>query len=636
MANFKFVYKYLPLLAALLVACGHSGDPTPVVQKPPSPAAQTTLERSLFSSPGSPQPGQGQWLILKERPGYPLVYRDDLLSDQHPVSSQVEQAKVTLASFAQITDMHIVDAASPTRAGMLAAFLDFNENFADAIRPQEPLTCQVMEAMVQQLNALARGPVTGVPFSCVVSTGDNGDSKLISELHNYVAILNGREVHPDPTGRYVGVQDDDPQSGPQVYDRYYHPDPPPAGFEQDRWKREFDYREFPGLLKAASAPFQASGLDFPWFAGHGNHDAVYLGDIDVNTPDFREAMDRYATGNQVIVDPASELEAPFDTPPGRIAYALTAFGSRSAEMLQTLLNSSQTREIPSSPRRRLYYQEDFYQAHQDPGKRGPSGHGLGPANLQSKVMDFAFPLTLPESPTPVLGLMMDTVNPCASEPWTLEEFSENSEEVLERLSLSSDGSIGADQWRRIEQRLQAAHSVYYDEAGQAVKTGNPDSLVILFSHHNSWTMHNTYSDPSVPGADGPRLDGATFVQRIVERYPNVVAWVNGHTHANTIVAHRGPHGGFWEVNAASHLDFPQQSRTLELVSNGDGTLSLFGVVLDHAGPAEPEATETPFSLLDLASISRLLAFNNPYVPGLPRMGEPKDRNVELLIPDPRF
>ena len=43
-------------------------------------------------------------------------------------------------------------------------------------------------------------------------------------------------------------------------------------------------------------------------------------------------------------------------------------------------------------------------------------------------------------------------------------------------------------------------------------------------------------------------------------------------------------GGFWEVNTASHVDWPAQARLLELVDNRDGTLSVFGTIVDAAAP----------------------------------------------------
>jgi hypothetical protein len=41
-------------------------------------------------------------------------------------------------------------------------------------------------------------------------------------------------------------------------------------------------------------------------------------------------------------------------------------------------------------------------------------------------------------------------------------------------------------------------------------------------------------------------------------HPEVVASINGHTHRNTVVAHARPEcGGLWEINTASHIDWPQ-------------------------------------------------------------------------------
>lgn len=48
---------------------------------------------------------------------------------------------------------------------------------------------------------------------------------------------------------------------------------------------------------------------------------------------------------------------------------------------------------------------------------------------------------------------------------------------------------------------------------------------------------------------------------------------------------RADGSGFWEISTASHIDFPQHARILELVDNGDGTLSIFGTLVDHPAPA---------------------------------------------------
>jgi hypothetical protein len=115
---------------------------------------------------------------------------------------------------------------------------------------------------------------------------------------------------------------------------------------------------------------------------------------------------------------------------------------------------------------------------------------------------------------------------------------------------------------------------------------------------------------------------------------NVIAWVNGHTHRNQITPHRNADGtgGFYEINTASHIDFPQQSRLIELADNGDGTLSIFTTMVDHAG-----ITSYGGSLIDnvrLASLSRELSANDPQERTSDKGGSGADRNTELLLNDP--
>jgi hypothetical protein len=89
------------------------------------------------------------------------------------------------------------------------------------------------------------------------------------------------------------------------------------------------------------------------------------------------------------------------------------------------------------------------------------------------------------------------------------------------------------------------------------------------------------------------------------------------------------------------IDWPTQSRLIDVMDNEDGTLSLFGTVIDHASESEaPAACTTPlcanvFNADDLASIGRTLTFNDPQNN---RSGEGRgeqDRNAELLLFDPR-
>ena len=117
-------------------------------------------------------------------------------------------------------------------------------------------------------------------------------------------------------------------------------------------------------------------------------------------------------------------------------------------------------------------------------------------------------------------------------------------------------------------------------------------------------------------------------------HDNVVAWVNGHTHTNRVIAHpRAGGGGFWEINTASHIDWPQHARIIEILDNRDGTLSIFATLVDHAGPVSYGGrTDTP---LRLAALARELAAND-WQHRETGHGPRNGRNVELLVPRPAF
>ena len=122
------------------------------------------------------------------------------------------------------------------------------------------------------------------------------------------------------------------------------------------------------------------------------------------------------------------------------------------------------------------------------------------------------------------------------------------------------------------------------------------------------------------------------------QYPNVIAYVAGHTHDNRVDLFRKGSSGFWQINTASHVDWPQQSRLIEVMDNRDGTLSLFDTLLDQAAPiAAPAPGHGRGVLTDaqLGSLSRVLAWNDPQRAKPDELGRTQDRNVELVLRDPR-
>lgn len=139
-------------------------------------------------------------------------------------------------------------------------------------------------------------------------------------------------------------------------------------------------------------------------------------------------------------------------------------------------------------------------------------------------------------------------------------------------------------------------------------------------------MGNTRRDPARP--DEKRHDGDDVIA-LLGSHANVLAWVNGHIHRNLITPHSAPGGrSFWEISTASHVDFPQLARIIELVDNKDGTVSLFTTLVESAAPHATDFTD--LTQTGLAALYRELSFNAPGA-STALAGASRDRNTELVL-----
>jgi hypothetical protein len=155
---------------------------------------------------------------------------------------------------------------------------------------------------------------------------------------------------------------------------------------------------------------------------------------------------------------------------------------------------------------------------------------------------------------------------------------------------------------------------------------------MVFSHHTSDTMTNPLVGTG--GDVSPRVLGDAVLAELLA-HDQVIAWINGHTHKNQVWARpRAGGGGLWEINTASHIDWPSQSRIIEVADNRDGTLSLFTTIVDHAGPATYGGNTADST--HLAGLARELAANDWHDRGDGYRGTPDARNVELVLPAPAF
>ncbi|MFL1381548.1 MULTISPECIES: TIGR03767 family metallophosphoesterase [unclassified Nocardiopsis] len=518
---------------------------------------------------------------LSAGPGWPLEVREDLV----PAQAGRDDRRTPLAAFVQLTDLHIVDAQSPVRFEYTHPLLG-----SGAHRPQETLSTVGASALVSRVNSLRVGPITGRPFDFVMTTGDNTDNHERIELDWLMAVFNGGDLVPD-TGdpaRYEGVQD----CGSPLY---WHPERDLA----DRYKTDHGFPALPGFLAAARTGFRAPGLDVPWYCTIGNHDDTPSGSLPAGT------LTECFTGDRKIMytdDRAAARAAEAMTEADNVGD-LPAVVEGLAEPGAATAAGSIISTVTADERRAPFDTAGFVAAHRAEANTGPGpvGHGFTEAN--DGGVDCFYTFAIAEG---VTGISLDTTT----------------------LAGLANGSIGHTQYRWLENTLRAGSPVYYDLLGRRRSQQVTGELFVLFSHHTSDTMDNPLPDRRRPAE--LRYTGGVLVS-LLKRYPNVLAWVNGHTHRNTVRAHTAdrPECGFWEINTASHIDHPQLARCIEIVDNADGTVSLFTTLIEADSPYRVEHGD--FSADGLASLYRELSVNDPYADGA-NLGSARDRNVELLVP----
>jgi metallophosphoesterase (TIGR03767 family) len=579
--------------------------------------------------------GAPPFRFVQTAPGESYTVREDLAAAGPSRAAD----RTSLVYFGQLSDFQLADEESPARLEVIDPLsTPLSLPFGAAWRPWEALEPQISDAMIRQVNQFSgaspvadgSGAHRGMDFT--IDTGDSADSQQRNETLWVRTLLEGGSLNPNSgvnkatysnllcpnllvpgaaeAAKYTGVQDyDDYIEGP--YPEFYDPDSPQG--PHSAWPK------YPGLMDRAQQSFGAAGLDVPSYVAFGNHDALVQGNAMANA-----AFEAVAMGCLKPIGPIANPEN---------AAALLAGLLDPTRLLGSLLTGPQnTIIVPGDPQRQFVSKKQYKDIFK--GGSQADGHGFDLIDPAQESASKGAAGYYAWSPTPGTRFVaLDTV----AEAGTI---------VTPKGSFTSEGNIDDPQFKWLRGQLEAATAA--------------DQLVVLFSHHAPESLSADAPDelalpclvfrPALghdlnPGCDlDPRLSAPIHLEEdmvgLLHEFPNAIAWVAGHSHDNVVDAfpNLGGPGGFWSIRVAAEADWPQQSRLLEIFDNHDGTLSVFGTILDHVGQSAAPAPGTPaagMDLNDLAALGRVMSMNDLQSGAPAGEGTPADRNVELLIDDPR-
>jgi hypothetical protein len=600
-------------------------------------SSATADPRSTLSRRIVPTGPPGPYQRLTDAPGEHYIVRESGVGKAQLGRSGRRRS---LVYFGQLSDFQLADEESPARV----EFLDPATNpapFDAAWRPWEALMPQTVDAGIHAVNEWAGGsPVRDgrgkrAQMDFAMTTGDSADNQQRNEVQWVVRLLEGGTLDPNsgsskaadygscPPGtpgtaeakKYTGVQDyNDYTEGADPY--FYDPNDP-RGANFSAWPK------YPGLLDRAEQPFSAEGLKVPSYVVFGNHDGLVQGNESANG-----AFESVATG---CIKPTS-----FVGDPRNLAGTLQSLTPTA--LLAAVTDPNKVMLVPPDPRRQFVSKAQYKALHKTGRQADAHGFGLiDPSQLAASNGAAGYYSWSPKPGIRFIGL--DTVSEGGV------------------VGPSADGNVDDPQFRWLD--------------GELKKATQRDELVVIFSHHAIESLTANVPDEDAapctgvqkappdsgsgshdtnPGCDVDPRDSRPIhlgadLTALLHKYPHVVAWVAGHSHVNNVEPFPAAHGGgFWSIRLAAEADWPQQQRLVDLMDNRDGTLSIFGTILDHSSPAAtpPSGTSAAsFSPFQLASIARTMSYNdlqvgsNPFRGGKHGEGDPDDRNVELLVGDPR-
>ena len=537
----------------------------PVAAYKIAPQVTTTLERMIsFPMPAQPKgPNSGTGLYLTElceisryqeygygdftfAAGLPAVPRYDIMPPGYAAATRTRSHR--LLHFFAISDIHITDKEAPNQLIYLQQQDPASAGKQTSIySPVMLYTTHVLDAAMQTMNVLHQRQ----PFDFGISLGDTCNSTQYNELRWYLDVIDGQIICPS-SGAHMGAA-------------------------------TVDYQR----------PYQAVGLDrsIPWYQVLGNHDHFWLGSIPVDADPSLGIRSSYVSDE---VWAAGELLRPVVTKETFPCSVDSSERLKEKSMYMGVLDGATMHGVPKD----LGSVKDFAEAPKvvaDPNRRSllrtewmqeffrtqtkPVGHGMNLVDRDDPNWEegFACYSFVPKSEIPLKMIVLDDT----------QSETDGSHDI------HGHGFLDASRWKWLQAELaagQAANQLMIIAAHVPIAVAN------IGSELEWWEAAND------PHAVQTNAVGLQELVSTLQNTPNLLLWIAGHRHFNTVKAFLPPASGgaekgFWQVETSSLRDFPQQFRTFEIYLNSDSTISIAVTNVDPAvAEGTPAATSRAYAI----------------------------------------
>ena len=304
----------------------------------------------------------------------------------------------------------------------------------------------------------------------------------------------------------------------------------------------------PGPHNDYQDEYKAAGLNktINWYQTLGNHDHFWMGAYIPN-----DYMRQTLTGRDILNLGVNQSDPHYldnrgiymGSIDGRTPYGDVIGAGPVKDFTET------PKVLAADPNRRALsrseWMGEFFNS-----STSPKGHGFNQSDVPTGFACYSFE---PKSDIPIKVIVLDDTQK------------------------DTDPNVGTYSYASLD-------NTRYDWLVKELDNGQAEGKLMIIAAHIP--IRNELPNSSLLWSPLSQVPEQTLIAKL-HTYPNLLLWMSGHVHQNTVTALPSPDPnhpelGFWEVETASLRDFPQQFRMFEIVRNSDNTISVFTTDVDPA------------------------------------------------------